>query len=220
MKRYIAIILSLLAIQTMSYSQRFDGIDISRHQGKIEWEEVAKNRDIRFVYIKASEGSTYTDPNFKENISGAKKAGLKVGAYHYMSMSSSSKSQFDHFRRLYPKKTAELIPMIDVEKCGKSTRKQVQKRLSELMSLMKSYYGKYPMIYSVNGTYNRYLAPEFNTYVLYIGRYGKNPPIIRGKGHYDIWQYSEKGSVKGIIKDVDLCKFHKSSDIKDLLLDK
>ena len=46
----------------------------------------------------------------------------------------------------------------------------------------------------------------------------KKPPVIKGKGHYSIWQYSEKGIVNGISKPVDLNRFHPDFIISDLLL--
>ena len=55
---------------------QFDGIDVSKHQGTINWEELKKNPHIKYVYIKATEGSDYVDPRYKENIRNARKYGL------------------------------------------------------------------------------------------------------------------------------------------------
>ena len=51
-----------------------------------------------------------------------------------------------------------------------------------------------------------------------IGRYGSKAPQINGKGHYNIWQYSEKGRIKGIPKEVDLNRFHPDFDISKIKL--
>lgn len=50
------------------------GIDVSRHQGKIDWKKVRrwKNKNLDFVYIKATEGATYVDETYKR-ISGRRK---------------------------------------------------------------------------------------------------------------------------------------------------
>ena len=52
------------------------GIDVSHHQGVVDWERVASNRAIRFVYIKASEGGDFRDASVTENWDGARRAGL------------------------------------------------------------------------------------------------------------------------------------------------
>lgn len=85
-------------------------------------------------------------------------------------------------------------------------------------NMLKDLYGRRPIIYGTNRSYNSYCAPDFNDYYLMIGRYGDKPPVIRGKGHYNIWQFSEKGRVNGIPKLVDLDRFHPDFDISKLKL--
>ena len=60
------------------------GVDVSSYQGVIDWEILAA-QDIFFVFIKATEGSTFVDDNFAYNCSEARKTGLRVGAYHFFS---------------------------------------------------------------------------------------------------------------------------------------
>lgn len=63
------------------------GIDVSKYQHTIAWDEVktmkVKNIQHGFAFIKATEGSGYTDPQFKRNWRKAKEAGLIRGAYHF-----------------------------------------------------------------------------------------------------------------------------------------
>ena len=60
------------------------GIDVSKHQGEIDWPKVAAS-GVRFAILRAGYGNTATqaDPYFAANYTGAKAAGLKVGAYWY-----------------------------------------------------------------------------------------------------------------------------------------
>jgi lysozyme len=51
-----------------------------------------------------------------------------------------------------------------------------------------------------------------------IGRYGKNEPIIKGKGTYTIWQQSQKGKISGISKNVDIDVFHRKVSVTDIIL--
>ena len=55
------------------------GIDVSHHQGRIDWERVRSSSvengyPIRFVFMKATESNTFTDPDYFENIDRARKA--------------------------------------------------------------------------------------------------------------------------------------------------
>ncbi|MBO7255543.1 MAG: glycosyl hydrolase family 25 [Paludibacteraceae bacterium] len=199
----------------------YNGIDVSHYQGTIDWEKVAENKQIQFVYLKATEGKTYVDRTYAYNLRQARKFGLKVGSYHYFRMTSSPKQQFENFKKTAPKEKQDLIPMIDVETGDKKSKAEVQKALKEFVKLLTDYYGTEPMFYGTMRSCNTWLAPEFNNYKYYVGRYGNNQPQINGKnGKYIIWQYSEKGSIKGIPKYVDLCRFAKCVSIDDIALKK
>jgi lysozyme len=63
------------------------GIDVSHHQGVIDWERVA-NDGISFAYMKATEGNEFVDERFADNWRGAANAGLDRGAYHYFPLCS------------------------------------------------------------------------------------------------------------------------------------
>lgn len=58
------------------------GIDVSEHNGKIDWKEIAE-AGVRFAIIRAGYGSAYLDSRFYENVNGAHDAGLKLGVYHF-----------------------------------------------------------------------------------------------------------------------------------------
>ena len=195
------------------------GIDVSHYQGEIKWDEVRKNcPDIAFVYVKCSEGKDYVDKAFKKNAEGAAKNGFRVGAYHFFRMTSGAHEQFEHFRKQIASVSVSLRPMVDVERADGKPRKELQDSLRVLLTLLEKEYGIKPIIYGTNKSYNDFCAPEFNDYPMYIGRYGDNKPVVKGPSHYTVWQYSEKGKIKGIPKDVDLCRFHPDKGIEDILL--
>ena len=87
-------LLILLAVATLTMAaapaaearakkpQYGEGIDASHWQGAINWTRVA-GASKKFVYLKTTEGTTYVDPTFASNRSGARAAGIKVGAYHF-----------------------------------------------------------------------------------------------------------------------------------------
>lgn len=219
MKQLFTFTLLLCVFTSLSLAQSYNGIDVSHHQGKIDWEKVAQDSLIQYVYIKATTGETGTDACYAYNNTNARKYGLKVGAYHYFSSHSSAHAQFEHFKVVAPKESQDLIPMVDVEGLlDKWTKKQVQDSLQVFLDLCKAYYGKAPMIYGTQRSFNTYCAPRFNKYHLMIGRYGKNQPEIIGKGSYSIWQYSEAGHIEGISKPVDLSRYNSKYNIDVLLL--
>ena len=65
------------------------GIDVSHYQGNINWERVAREDNVHFVYIKATEGAGLVDDCYLRNLYGAKRVGLPVGSYHFFSPSTS-----------------------------------------------------------------------------------------------------------------------------------
>lgn len=195
------------------------GIDVSYYQGKIDWAEVAKD-SVKFAYLKATEGTTIVDPSFRRNVHEAQQAGIPIGAYHFFRMTSGAREQFNHFYSQVSKYKLDLIPMIDVEVPKEEVKsiKLVQDSLDVFIKLVTQKYGKKPMIYGTQRSYNTYCAPKYNNLHIYIGRYGSNAPEIIGKGSYTIWQYSEHGKINGIPKEVDLCRFRKGYGVKDIKL--
>ena len=197
---------------------KYDGIDISSHQGYIDWAKVSSDQDIRFVYIKATEGATYRSPHYAHNITQARRYGLLVGSYHYLTSSSSIDDQFDNFSKFALQPVQDLIPMLDVEVRGDWSRSQLIDSVSKFCQLVEDFYGVQPMIYSTMGFYNKNLAPHFNKHRLYIGRYSSEEPAINWEGEYTIWQYSEQGIIPGIDAYVDLCRYRKDAWLDEILL--
>ena len=197
---------------------RYDGIDISSHQGKIDWAKVSSDKDIRFVYIKATEGATYRSPHYSTNITEARRYGLLVGSYHYITSTSSIDAQFENFTKYALKSIQDLIPMLDVEVRGHWSRSQLIDSVSKFCNLIERHYGVQPMIYSTMGFYNKNLTPHFNNHHLYIGRYSSSEPEINWEGEYTIWQYSETGIIPGIDAYVDLCRYRNDGWLDEILL--
>ncbi|MBR5171514.1 MAG: glycosyl hydrolase family 25 [Muribaculaceae bacterium] len=199
---------------------KYDGIDISSHQSYIDWEKVSSDKDIRFVYIKATEGGTYRSPHYAHNITQARRNGLLVGSYHYVTSTATIDEQFENFSKYALKSVQDLIPMLDVEVRGDWSRSQLIDSLDYFCQLVEAHYGVQPMIYSTMGFYNKNLAPHFNNYRLYIGRYSNTEPEIDWEGEYTIWQYSESGIIPGIDAYVDLCRYRDDGWLDEIMLPK
>lgn len=204
-----------------TYTKDFDGLDISRHQGKIHWDElVEENQQLRFVYIKATEGSSLVDPFYKRNFKAAKERGLLVGSYHFLTNRTSMERQVDNFLSSIDLNQQDLLLLVDIEKDGTRNWKRdiIQKNLAEFIRLVKERTGHSPMIYTNESYYYLNLYPEFNHYRLFIANYNLPPKLPDAK--YDIWQSSKKGRVRGIWTYVDIDQLREGVSVDDIKMPK
>ena len=198
---------------------KFDAIDVSKHQGTIDWEELKKNSKIQLVYIKATEGSDYIDPKYKENIRNARRHGFKVGSYHFLTNRSSATSQFRNFVRNVNREEQDLLPVIDVEEVGRWSSVQLRDSLKVFADLLEDYYGCKPVIYTSEKFFIKHLGRAFSGYPLFIAKYNSTTqPEIGYK--WVLWQFTDRGyfkPVKGNRGLVDLSRFNKGCSINDLI---
>jgi lysozyme len=85
--------------------------------------------------------------------------------------------------------------------------------------MVEKYYGRKPLIYTSNTFYNKYLANKYSEYKIFIGRYSSKQPNLKDDRNWCIWQFSKKGSVNGIGKNVDINKLHAEYNLQDLMID-
>nr|MDE7190383.1 hypothetical protein [Muribaculaceae bacterium] len=88
------------------------GIDISAHNGDIDFRKVAAD-GISFVIIKATEGGTFKDRKFIDNLRKAREAGLKVGAYHFFRFDTPGYMQGLNFLNSLQSRQLDLPLIID-----------------------------------------------------------------------------------------------------------
>lgn len=198
------------------YSGSYDGLDIARHQGKIRWEELEKVKRLQFIYVKATEGMNIKDPWYDENVTNARKRHIPIGSYHFLTKAPAT-LQFRNFHAAFNRDKQDILPVIDAEDDGTKglSRGEIQHLVKTFSKLCKAYYGHTPIIYCSESYYKDYLSPEFDDYYLWIASYN-HEPVLPGKPHYDIWQFSRHGRVQGIWNWVDLNKFASSRSIEDI----
>lgn len=198
---------------------QYDGIDVSKHQGTIDWAKLKSYSKIKFVYIKATEGSDYVDPRYKENIHNARKNGFKVGSYHFLSTKSSATTQFHNFIRTANREEQDLLPIIDVEVTGRWSSQQLRDSLKVFADLVEDYYGCKPLIYTSEKFFTKHLGRAFADYPLFIAKYNTTPPNIGYR--WIMWQFSDCGvfrpAVKGNAGEVDMSRFNKGCSLNDIL---
>jgi GH25 family lysozyme M1 (1,4-beta-N-acetylmuramidase)/uncharacterized protein YjdB len=187
------------------------GIDVSRHNGTIDWNAV-KASGVDFVIIRcgyrgSSTGALIEDQNFKTNIKGATAAGLKVGVYVFsqaineveaVKEASLAVSLVKGYNLTYP-------IFIDTESSGgradsidKATRTAVVNAFCQTVATA----GYKPGIYASKTWFEGKLnMSSIGNYKIWLAQYASTPTY---KSKYDMWQYSSKGKISGINGNVDL----------------
>ena len=134
------------------------GVDLSHHNTVTDWEQV----EADFIFLKATEGSTFTDSKYISYRDKAQKHGIAVGAYHFMTTSSSAKRQFQNFYRVVGE-NIDLLPVLDVEiqtRGYPKTKSQMYQHVKTFVDLCIKHYGKKPIIYSSKWFYTHYKLDE------------------------------------------------------------
>lgn len=85
------------------------GIDVSEHNGFVDWESVAA-AGVEFAIIRLGWGKRHLDSRFYENINGAINAGLKVGVYYYSEATDASEARAEADFALYVMQDAGITP--------------------------------------------------------------------------------------------------------------
>ena len=198
------------------------GIDVSRYQEIIAWEEVQKMtvRNVRlgFAFIKATEGIGNDDQQFNRNWKKSKANGITRGAYHFFIATKDGRMQAENFIRKVDIEPGDLPPVLDVEHTYGLPYEQVRKEVRTWLATVENYYRVKPIIYTNVEFYNRCLGREFDSYPLWVAHYYEphQPRIKRG---WLFWQHSDEGRVNGIIPKVDFNVFAGDSiTFRDLLV--
>ncbi len=181
------------------------GIDVSHHQGEIDWEVVAGD-DVHFVWMKATEGGDWTDPRFEENWKGAGEVGIDRGAYHFFTFCRPASEQAAHFLAVVPHAEADLAPVVDVEYGGNCSKRpstsELGAELAVFMDAVQVATGKRPLVYVTGGLYRDHPA-LFQAEDLWV-RAIYHEPSREVPLPATVWQYSNVGRVDGIEGRVDL----------------
>ena len=129
------------------------GVDVWEYQDRIDMRKLSEE-NVSFVYIKATEGSSYQDARFQENWKNAHDCGLPAGAYHFFSFDSSGQTQAQNYIDTVGKLKGDLIPVVDFEYYGDKEKnppdkEKVLSELHTLLDILEKEYGVKPMIYTL-----------------------------------------------------------------------
>ena len=210
----------------ISYPEGYEihGIDISHHQGTIQWDTLAehariKECPIRFVVMKATEGSSLIDENFYSNFRQARENGFIRGAYHFWSVKSGATDQARYFIRKVRLEEGDLPPVLDVEhKNSDLTDVQFRDSVLRWLDIVEKHYHVKPIIYTYYKFKTQYLGDAvFNKYPYWIAHYYVDK--VEYQGSWKFWQYTDAGRLPGIKGLVDLDIYNGSlSDLQELCI--
>lgn len=177
------------------------GIDVSTHQGTIDWKKV-KSDGVEFAILRAGYGkmASQKDNKFEANYLGCKQNGIPVGAYWYSYAKDAidAKQEAEVCLQTLKHKQFELPIFIDMEEeCTRYNAREIVDAFAEVLEkngyFVGVYSGKYFIRNNMPGVTDRYCG--------WIAQWANKCDY---NGPYIFWQHSEKGSVKGINGNVDM----------------
>lgn len=176
------------------------GVDVSAYQGDIDWSVLSKE-GIDFAFIKATEGSTFVDRKFQQNITNALKQDIYVGAYHFFSFESGGATQAANFITAVPRNDKMLPPVIDLEfysgnEDDPPERAKIEKELKAMLTALEQHYGKKPIIYATEESYETYLDGDYKEYDIWIRDVIFEPKLSDGR-EWTFWQYTNRETLNG-----------------------
>ena len=202
------------------------GIDVSKHQGEIDWKAVKNTNQVDFAIIRAgfrgygAEGTLNVDPKFSYNVKNANAVGIKVGAYFFSQAINVEEAKEESYFLLDILKGHNITyPVaIDVEYANTThtgradyVSREMRTQICIAFLTIIENAGYTPMVYA-----DKYFAStnldmsKLQKYDFWLAHYTgatQANPLIKPsdyKGNYSIWQYTSSGKIDGISGNVDL----------------
>lgn len=209
----LVLLFAILIVAGWAYARRWappretwpvQGIDVSHHQGAIDWKRAAAD-GTNFAYIKASEGGDLRDPRFAENWAGAAAAGVRRGAYHFYTLCRPAADQATNFIALVPREAAALPPAVDLEFGGncaaRPDRDTLIAELASFIKMVEAHAEKPVMLYLTREFEDHYRISEAIDRPLWLRRLFFEPSF--GTHPWVMWQAHPRRRVDGINGPVD-----------------
>jgi GH25 family lysozyme M1 (1,4-beta-N-acetylmuramidase) len=191
------------------------GMDVSHWQGTVDWNAAATN-GASFAYMKTTEGTTYTDPQFGTDYAGSASAGLARGAYHFaLPDSSSGAAQANFFLNNgggWVSDGHTMPPVLDIEYnpygtsdwagwCYGLTTTQMSTWISDFATTIHDRTNRWPVIYTTNGWWSNCTGNDTGSAAndpLWIANIAPDAGTIPGGWTaYTMWQYANTGTFPG-----------------------
>ena len=185
----------------------YDGIDVSSHQGVIDWQSAAPSVDL--VIIRCGYGGdmeSQDDSQWLNNIEACTRLNIPIGVYlySYAKNEAMAQSEVDHVLRMIGDYDLDLPVYLDLEddtiyyKCSK---RQILRNTTKFNNAIAEA-GYAPGVYANHSWWNDVLIyEEYDQWNKWVARYAKTPNYDKP---HQMWQYSDKGVLPGIVEKVDM----------------
>lgn len=177
------------------------GIDVSKHNGAVNWSQVAAS-GIQFAFIKAGSTNSGIDPQFAANITGAQAAGLKTGVYlySYAVTPEQAANEANLLLQWIAPYTVNYPVVFDIEdKCHKNLSNQQLIDIINAFCSVIDAAGYYPVVYSSRNMFVQKLSTV--GWDKWVAQYNSS---CEYDNNVCFWQYSSSGSVNGVGGRVDV----------------
>jgi GH25 family lysozyme M1 (1,4-beta-N-acetylmuramidase) len=186
------------------------GMDVSGYQGNVAWSTAYAN-GARFAYVKATEGTSYTNPYFAQQYNGSYNAGMIRGAYHFaLPDNSSGSAQATYFVNHgggWSSDGKTLPPVLDIEynpygaTCYGLSQSAMVSWIKSFSDTVHSLTGRYPVIYTSTSWWTSCTGNSAgfgSTNPLWVARYSSSVGTLpAGWSYYTFWQYADSGTFPG-----------------------
>jgi GH25 family lysozyme M1 (1,4-beta-N-acetylmuramidase) len=208
----------------LAATQAVDGPDVSSYQhpnGKpIDWASV-KRSGRTFAFVKATEGTWYTNPWYARDSAAIAANRLVRGSYHYARPAwpaGTAIAQAKYYVGVIgsTRSTGTLPPALDLEEDGGLTPAQLVTWAQVWLDTVHTLTGRTPIIYTYRWFWRVRLADSnaFTRYPLWIAEYdnpsGPSQPLVGGWPTWTFWQFTSGASVPGLPAGVDMSNFNGS----------
>jgi len=199
-----------------------DGIDVSYHQGAIDWSRVA-GAGKRFAFLRASAGTLTADSAYAAYRDGARAAGLTIGSYHFANPDTAPNDAANEaawFLRNATIASGDIVPVLDLEVSNGLDAAALLTWAQTWVAQVEGATGVKPLIYTTPSFWSGSMANTDwfarNGNSLWIAHWtAATQPTVpagnwAGQG-WSAWQHSSTGSVPGIAGAVDLDRINGTS---------
>ncbi|MFI6879614.1 lysozyme [Streptomyces sp. NPDC050400] len=194
----------------VSRAVQTEGVDVSSHQGNVAWSTLW-NSGVKWAYVKATEGTYYTNPYFAQQYNGSYNVGMIRGSYHFATPDTTSgATQANYFVDHgggWSKDGKTLPGALDIEwnpygaACYGKTQSAMVTWIRDFVNQYKARTGRDPVIYTATSWWTQCTGNSSafsSTNPLWIARYASDPGTLpAGWGFYTMWQYTSSGPTVG-----------------------
>jgi lysozyme len=198
------------ALRICSDGSTLLGIDVSHHQGTINWSRV-RDAGVQYAFIRVSDGIGTRDRKFAQNWAGAESVGLIHGAYQFFRPGQDVTAQAQLMIDAIEGSYGTLPPVLDVEADSGLSPSSVASKVRRWVDLVANATGRTPIIYTGKYFWRDDVGSPagFTDNPLWVANYTTRCPDVPSTwSRWTFWQNTPNGRIGGISTSVDLNKFN------------